>query len=165
MTTPLPVDKSRGNPRFGALVARIVVGGLFVVSAIGKILDPGTFVEEVRDYQMLPVVATNAVAYILPWVELFAGLLLVTTIWRKEAGLIIGALLVVFTAAKTWTYARGIDIEGCGCGGGFSVLNAIYDTPQGLLTNIVLLVLLWVDHRAARVRRKLHQAPSAQHEP
>lgn len=126
----------------------MLVGGLFILSAVGKITAPSTFAEEVRDYQMLPIVATNAVAYILPWVELFAGLLLVTTIWRREARLIIGVLLVVFTLAKSWTYLQHIDIGGCGCGGSFAVLNYIYDTPQGIFTNIVLLGLLWLDCRA-----------------
>jgi len=149
------------NWRTIAVAARLIVGGLFIVSAIGKIADPGAFLKEVRDYQMLPLVATNAVAYILPWLELFAGALLITGLWRGEAALIIAALLVVFTVAKTWTYARGIELSGCGCGGKFAVLNYIYDTPQGILTNIVLLGLLCADHHAQRLRRRAAARPEA----
>jgi len=143
---------------YSALLARLIVGGLFVVSATGKIMDPGAFADEVRDYQMLPLAATNTVAYILPWIEALAGLLLVLTLWRKEARLIIAVLLVVFTLAKAWTYAHGIDIQGCGCSGGLKVLDAIYDTPQGIVTNVVLLALLGVDHHAQRFARKRRRA-------
>ena len=94
-----------------------------------------------------------------PWLEFFAGLLLVTTFWRKEAYLIIAALLIVFTCAKTWTYAQGIDIRGCGCSGGLAVLDYIYDTPQGILTNVVLLALLWADRRVQRLKQRLTEDP------
>lgn len=144
---------------FFALLARLVVGGLFLVSAVGKIMDPGAFADEVRDYQILPIASTNMVAYILPWLEGIAGLLLALAIWRKEARLIIAALLLVFTIAKTWTYTHGIDIQGCGCSGGFEILDAIYDTPQGILTNVVLLVLLGVDYRAQRVAARFRRIP------
>jgi uncharacterized membrane protein YphA (DoxX/SURF4 family) len=132
-----------------ALVARAVVGGLFLISAYGKIIAPEQFAEEIRAYQMIPTITTNALAYLLPWVELFAGLLLVTSVWRKEARFIIVALLVIFTGAKTYTYARGMDID-CGCGGGVEILKHIYNSPQGILTNLVLLGLLGVDWRAER---------------
>ena len=155
----LPAAKPRRNWRFFGLLARAFVGGLFLVSALGKIIDPDGFAGEVRDYQMLPIMATNIVGYILPWVEVLAGLLLITTVWRKEARLIIAALLVVFTCAKTWTYAQGIDIQGCGCGGGIEFLEYIYDTPQGILTNIVLLALLGVDRRAQRLTRRPARIP------
>ena len=135
-----------------ALVARVVVGGLFLISAIGKIMAPEAFVEEVRAHEMLPIVMTNSVAYVLPWVELFAALLLVMSVWRKEARFLIAALLVVFTIAKVYTYAQGKVID-CGCGGQIAFLKYIYNSPQGILTNIVLLLLLWVDRQASRAER------------
>jgi uncharacterized membrane protein YphA (DoxX/SURF4 family) len=154
-----PAEKPRRSWKYLALAARIVVGGLFIISAIGKIIDPDGFAGEVRDYQILPIVATNVVAYILPWIELLAGSLLVATLWRREARLIIAVLLVVFTVAKTWTYTQGIDIQGCGCSGGVQVLDYIYDTPQGILTNMILLALLAVDRRAQRLAQRAARPP------
>jgi uncharacterized membrane protein YphA (DoxX/SURF4 family) len=135
-----------------ARAARALVGGLFLVSAYGKIVAPQRFAEEIRAYELLPVIGTNLLAYTLPWVELLAGLLLVICVWRREARAIIAALLVVFTFAKAYTFARGLDID-CGCGGGVEVLRYIYDSPQGILTNLVLLALLGVDWRAGRGSR------------
>jgi uncharacterized membrane protein YphA (DoxX/SURF4 family) len=157
MSSSLVPGPSRGWKLF-ALLARLIVGGLFVVSAVGKIMDPGAFADEVRDYQMLPVMATNIVAYLLPWLECFAGLMLMTTFWRKEACGIIATLLIVFTCAKAWTYTQGIDIRGCGCSGGLAVLDYIYDTPQGILTNVVMLALLWADYRVQRLKQRLAEA-------
>ena len=140
------------NRALAALVSRVAVGGLFLISAYGKIIAPEQFAEEVRAYGMLPVISTNLLAYTLPWVELLAGLLLVICVWRREARLIIAALLVVFTIAKVYTYARGLDID-CGCGGGIDALGYIYNNPQGIVTNLVLLALLWVDRRSQRLAK------------
>lgn len=134
-------------------MARAVVGGLFLISAVGKIIAPQQFVEEIRSYEMVPIFATNALAYVLPWLELLVGLLLVICVWRKEARLIIAALLVVFTFAKAYAYFVNGVVTGCGCGGGIEVLEYIYNPPQGLITNVVLLALLGVDWRAERLAR------------
>jgi len=132
-----------------ALAARAIVGGLFLISGIGKIVAPLDFAEEIRAYEMVPVVVTNALAYLLPWVEVFAGALLLVCLWRREARWILGTLLVVFTIAKTVTYLQGKVID-CGCGGQISALKYIYNSPQGIFTNLFLLALLWVDARAQR---------------
>lgn len=147
-----PTESQDRNRALAATVSRAVVGGLFLVSAYGKIIAPQQFLEEIRAYEMLPVVSTNVLAYTLPFVELIAGLLLVICVWRREARLIIAALLVAFTMAKSYTYARGLEID-CGCGGGVEILRYIYNSPQGILTNLVLLALLWVDRRAERLSR------------
>jgi hypothetical protein len=36
-------------------------------------------------------------------------------LWRREAAVLAGALLVVFLAAVGWALLRGIDIQNCGC--------------------------------------------------
>ncbi len=152
MTTTATVERQTGPADRGgidvyALTARAIVGGLFLISGIGKIVAPLDFAKEIRAYELVPIIATNAMAYLLPWVEVFAGLLLLACLWRREARLILGFLLVVFTIAKTVTYFQGKVID-CGCGGQISILKYIYNAPQGILTNLVLLGLLWVDARA-----------------
>jgi uncharacterized membrane protein YphA (DoxX/SURF4 family) len=136
---------------WAALVARVLVGGLFLLTGIAKIIGLERFVEEVRKYDLLPLAATNPVAYFVPWLEVAAGGLLVFGLWRREARIIIAAMLVVFTVAKVYAYARGLNIE-CGCGGGLVFLKYIFDLPQGILTNLGLLGLLCLDacaqHRA-----------------
>ncbi len=63
---------SRGLKIIG-LVCRLVVGGLFIYAAQSKIIDPMKFVQEVRAYELAPLIVTNLIAIILPWLELIAG--------------------------------------------------------------------------------------------
>ena len=147
--------------RFSALVARAVVGGLFLISAVGKIIAPQQFVEEIRSYEMVPVTVTNAMGYVLPWLELLAGSLLLICVWRREARLLIAAMLVIFTLAKGYAYFVNGLVTGCGCGGGLKVLEFIYNPPQGLITNVILLALLAVDWRAERLAHFAGVTPPA----
>ena len=105
---------SRRGWQAAALIGRLVVGGLFVYAASSKILDPMEFAEEVRAYELAPVILTNAIAIVLPWLELFAGVLLIVGFWRAEARLVIFLMMVGFTFGKVSVEVRGMDIN-CGC--------------------------------------------------
>ena len=99
----------------------IAVGAVFVYASLSKIQDPRAFAKIIYHYQVigpsaaLGFVPANLLAVSLPWLELIAGVLLVTGIWRREAALISAVMLVVFVAAVGSTLARGIDIQNCGC--------------------------------------------------
>jgi putative oxidoreductase len=99
----------------------LIVGGVFVYASLSKIADPQTFAKIIYHYQVigpsasLGFVPANLVAVALPWIELVAGVLLMTGVWRREAAVITAVLLAVFVAAVGSTMARGIDIQNCGC--------------------------------------------------
>ena len=99
----------------------IVVGAVFVYASLSKIEDPRAFAKIVYHYQVIGPSATlgfvpaNLLAVALPWLELIAGVLLVTGVWRREAALVSAVMLAVFVAAVGSTLARGIDIQNCGC--------------------------------------------------
>jgi putative oxidoreductase len=105
----------------------VVVGGLFIYAALPKIGGPGEFARIVYHYQLvgpsarLGYVPANVFAVTLPWVELVAGALLVTGLWRREAAVVTCGLLLMFLFGVSWALAHGIDIENCGC---FSVKGA-----------------------------------------
>jgi hypothetical protein len=136
--------------RFAGMAARVIVGGLFISTALSKIVDPLSFAKEIQDYQLAPIVVTHALALILPWLEGLSGALLIATAWRREARLVIAGLLVVFTLAKAYVYLVLGKTGACGCGGESVVLSTLLNNPQGLLTNLVLLGLLWLDALAER---------------
>jgi len=99
----------------------IAVGAVFVYASLSKIEDPRAFAKIVYHYQVigpsaaLGFVPANLLAVWLPWLELIAGVLLITGVWRREAALVSAAMLVVFVAAVGSTLVRGIDIQNCGC--------------------------------------------------
>jgi putative oxidoreductase len=102
-------------------VLALAVGGVFVYASLSKIDDPRAFAKIVYHYQVigpnasLGFVPANLVGVALPWLELIAGILLITGVWRREAAAVTAVMLLVFVAAVASTLARGIDIQNCGC--------------------------------------------------
>ena len=133
-----------GGLKIAAFICRVVVGGLFIYAALSKIIDPLKFAEEVRAYELAPVILTNAVAIVLPWLELFAGALLIIGFWRAEARLLILLMMFGFTFGKISVEARGMDIN-CGCWGS-DWMESFFHGIWGVLLNLFLIGLLVVDH-------------------
>ncbi|MBS0014688.1 MAG: DoxX family membrane protein [Desulfobacterales bacterium] len=98
----------------GFVIARILMGAVFLYASYDKILNPQAFAEAVYNYQILPDFAVNAVALALPWIEMVAGLCLITGIWQPGAALVCALLMCVFTAALVFNQIRGLDVH-CGC--------------------------------------------------
>ncbi|MBU0618511.1 MAG: DoxX family protein [Planctomycetes bacterium] len=132
-----------------ALIARLVVGALFIYAASGKISDPMKFAEEVRAYELAPIMTTNAIAITLPWLELFAGVLLIVGLWRTEARLLIFLMMIGFTFGKISVEVRGMDIN-CGCWGS-DWLESTFRGVWGIVLNLFLIGLLLVDYHGQRL--------------
>ena len=114
------------------LILRLMLGGIFLASAVAKIWnvqvshfhvtqfsqvpDLKQFAEDVTNYHVPPRELANVVAITLPWIELLAGGLLVVGIWKRASAFVITALMIVFLAAIGWALAHGYDIR-CGCFG------------------------------------------------
>jgi putative oxidoreductase len=100
------------------LSARVqfVLAALFVVAGVAKIADPPGFAHEIHNYRLLPDGAVNALALVLPWLEVVSGLALFLGIARRTAALILGVLLVVFIGALGINLARRHPVD-CGCFG------------------------------------------------
>ena len=101
------------HPTVG-LVARIVLGGVFIYASLDKIRHPELFAEAVYNYQLAPEAAVNLVALCLPWLELLSGGLLILGVWVQGGSLILSGLMIVFLGALGINLARGLDIH-CGC--------------------------------------------------
>ncbi len=99
-----------------ALVARVVLGCIFIYASLYKISHPDLFARAVYNFQLLPGVAVNLVAIWMPWLELFGGCLLVFGLWVRGSVLLLNGLLVLFLGALGISLARGLDIH-CGCFG------------------------------------------------
>jgi hypothetical protein len=62
----------------------------------------------------VPGFAINALALVMPWLELLCGIALILGIWRRPAAAIIGAMLVVFIVAISINLGRDNAVN-CGC--------------------------------------------------
>jgi uncharacterized membrane protein YphA (DoxX/SURF4 family) len=110
---------------------RIALGLVFIYSSWSKISDPPGFAEMIWNYRILPGLLVNPVAIALPWLELLAGLALLSGFIRKGAALLAAGMLIVFITALATDLVRGIAVD-CGC---FSVA-AQAKTPAELFTDM-----------------------------
>jgi hypothetical protein len=97
-------------------LARLTLAGIFLLAAVPKILDPVSFAIDISNYQILPQVLVNVTAIVLPWIEAFAALALLSGFALDGAILLVTLQLVAFIAMLGQAWWRDLDIE-CGCFG------------------------------------------------
>ncbi len=154
----------------------LIVGALFIFAGIAKILnldqligdlqhlrfasafadlgnlsvaDPAEFAHDINNFRILPWIVSVALAFYLPWLEIFCGLGLVFRVLYRGALSILTALIVVFTLATIAAKVRGLDIT-CGC---FGHASQHWSLPAHLATNLTILAalfLLWVSSRSTK---------------
>ena len=78
--------------------------------------DPVQFASDIDNYKILPWPVSVALAFYLPWLEIFCALGLVFRFLYRGALSILTASIVVFTLATIAAKVRGLDIT-CGCFG------------------------------------------------
>jgi len=93
---------------------QFILAAVFAVAGFGKILDPPGFAHQIHNYGLVPGVAINAMALVLPWLEVVCGLALFVGIARRTTVRIFGVLLLVFVVALAINLLRGHPID-CSC--------------------------------------------------
>jgi uncharacterized membrane protein YphA (DoxX/SURF4 family) len=94
----------------------LLFGGIFVYAGAVKAWDPAAFLLDVRSFELLPDPWAAWLAMCLPWLEIFAGLAVMTGLLRAGGLLLLNACLLGFLASILIAWARGLDIR-CGCFG------------------------------------------------
>lgn len=110
---------SGSSPKLARLIVlclRVTVGGVFVIAAIPKIMNPVEFANSLNAYQILPQYALGITTWLLPWIECIFGLLLALGYVMRLSLMVIGLLLLVFLIAIVSAMMRGLNIN-CGCFG------------------------------------------------
>ena len=97
-----------------ALAFRLIVGVVFIYASVYKIAEPELFAKSISYYKAMPVELVNIMAIIMPWLELFTGVMLVLGVFSRSNSFIIAVMLAIFIVAITQALVRGIDIS-CGC--------------------------------------------------
>lgn len=127
-----------GSTRFSLyVVARLILGGVFLYAGFTKIVDPISFAGSIASYKILPYFGNYLVAATLPWVEALCGLLLVVGYRARSAASLVVLLNLAFMAALVSTILRGMDID-CGC---FSKTGEKTSAWTALGRDVVLLAL------------------------
>ena len=99
------------------LIARLVLGGVLLAAGGLKIGNLQKSAMSVRAYELLPVDLANFLGYVLPWIEIGMGLLLIVGVAVSIVGLLGALTMFAFVIAIAQAWARGLSID-CGCFGG-----------------------------------------------
>lgn len=139
--------------------ARVFLGAVFIYLGAVKAADPVTFLKLVRAFGVVASAPSlNLVAAILPWLEIFCGVLLVLGLKARAAALLQAGLLVGFTALVTLRavaihQAGGVPFCAirfdCGCGTGEVLICMKLLENLGLIT----LALFVLDQHRPEVSR------------
>jgi uncharacterized membrane protein YphA (DoxX/SURF4 family) len=140
--------------RYLLLIARLVLGLVFIFAGIEKIVAPSEFAVSIENYRLFPLFSINILAIIVPWIELLSGTLLIFGIAIKENTAIINTFLILFIILIVSALMRNLDIE-CGC---FGTANAQKVGLMKILENLGMLVLGLViflyDHNPIRLLKQ-----------
>lgn len=138
----------RSRPaRVAALVARVLLGLFFVVSAIAKWVDIDHFEVHVFSYNLLSLNASFLVARLVIVAEMLVGIGLMSDIWHRFVNTCAVLMLAGFTLFLGYAALAG-RTDSCQCMGSLVEMNPV----QSLLKNAFLLLLLWVAMHAPEWR-------------
>jgi uncharacterized membrane protein YphA (DoxX/SURF4 family) len=132
------------------LPLRVLLGGVFLYAAYNKIPAIQSFAEAIKGFQVLDSETHGGLivmaAFVIPWFELIAGLMLVIGLRGRSAALGIGLLLAMFIYALLHVIFTDVSAD-CSC---FGDQNMICGSTVGwcqVIRNAVLLLpsiyLLW----------------------
>jgi uncharacterized membrane protein YphA (DoxX/SURF4 family) len=123
------------------MLARLVVGGVWILAGAAKLGDPSQSVVAVRAYQMLPGSTAQPVGQLLPVLEVVVGACLVLGLLTRWVSVVSALLFVAFIVGIASVWARGITID-CGCfGGGGYDPNAASKYPWEIARDAALLLV------------------------
>jgi uncharacterized membrane protein YphA (DoxX/SURF4 family) len=143
-----------------AFLARWLLGVVVIYTGVSKALDPVSFLKLVQQYDVFRnYILLNSIAAILPWFEIFCGLLLMAGIAIRGTALILMVMLASFSGLVL-NHALGIMSAkaipfcavkfDCGCGTG--EVFACHKLPENFFLVILSIGLLIVPSNKFRSR-------------
>jgi len=99
-----------------SLLFRILMGLIFLIAGLAKILDPGRFMLTIREFKLFPETVIPFLALYLPWLEFVLGLFLMIGLLYRPSALLLACLNTLFVIAILTVIVRGMEID-CGCFG------------------------------------------------
>jgi uncharacterized membrane protein YphA (DoxX/SURF4 family) len=146
----------RSTLALAAVLARWLLGAVFLYMGLNKALHPVEFLKLVRQYELVQSpLLLNSIAVTLPWFEVFCGLLLLAGVAVRGAALMLAMMLVPFTLV---VLNRALVIQSasaipfcavkfdCGCGTG-----EVFICRKLIENGILTLLSVWL--LAGRGRR------------
>jgi putative oxidoreductase len=99
-----------------SVACRLLLGMIFILFSLSKIMSPAVFAWNVVDYGLMPSYGVNLWALALPWAELIVGLFMILGIRTRAAATLIAAMNVIFIVGLVNAILHHMPIN-CGCVG------------------------------------------------
>jgi putative oxidoreductase len=103
-----------------ALAARVALGGMFAFAAYNKLANPQEFAFSVKAFKILPDHLAVLATFVLPWLEMICGVLLIGGVWTRAAALVGVGQLALFIGGIISVLERGLNVK-CGCFGKYDL--------------------------------------------
>ncbi|MDQ6641211.1 MAG: DoxX family membrane protein [Actinomycetota bacterium] len=127
--------------RWIGVLARLIVGVVWIVAGAIKLPHAESSTAAVRAYQLLPLSATGPVGHVLPMLEIVVGGCLVLGLLTRFVAALSAVMQAAFIVGIASVWARGISIN-CGCfGAGEAQPGAISHYPWEIARDLGLLLL------------------------
>lgn len=147
------------NPRHEllALTLRVLMGVWFVYAGGMKIFVAGLdkFVTDIENYRLAFgsfTISGNvavAVAYLVPWLEVVAGMSFMLGFLRKGTWWVMLGLVLAFVFAVGSAWSRGLDIT-CGCFGGMEKISYWRKAAEFTIYLAALAWIGWVEWKTSK---------------
>lgn len=103
------------------LPVRVFLGALFVMAGVLKVSDPQAFAFSIKAFKILPDHLALLATFVLPWLEMICGVLLIGGVWTRAAALVGIGQLALFIGGIISVLQRGLNVK-CGCFGKYDLL-------------------------------------------
>lgn len=134
----MTVEDSSASPSSGfspagglcLVLVRWALGLIFITMGLAKVGDPVAFLKLLREYDLVgpdQALLLNGLAIVLPWLEIWLGVLMLVGVAVRGSALTLLVLLIVFTTVIALRARAIMGSEGlalcevafdCGCGSG-----------------------------------------------
>jgi uncharacterized membrane protein YphA (DoxX/SURF4 family) len=98
------------------LILRIAVAGVFIVAGASKTGNPAKFLDQILTLGFIPYPVAYLAALYLPWVEIVAGVMLLTLRFTCAASVLLILLTASFISILSIAHVAGTQAD-CGCFG------------------------------------------------
>ncbi len=139
-----------------ALILRVVMGAWFVYAGGLKIFGSGLdrFVTDIENYRLVTGQIAVLSAYLIPWLEVVAGLFFMLGMLRKGTWIVMLGLVLAFTVAVGSAWWRGLDIS-CGCLGGSEKISYWKKAAEFACYFAALGWIAWIECKSAPAENSL----------
>jgi len=131
--------------KYPAVVLRLLIGIIFVFSAVTKLPMHSQFVTIVESYHLLPQALATAYALALPWVELLTGSYLILGIKIRPSSLVALLLALSFLVANISSAVSGQAF--CSSCFGEAIILPISQALVLDITIIIVAVYIYIEGR------------------